>query len=548
MSGRDPIDARAEQHEQPFIVTFLEWVAALKLVALIIDVLESIRSGTWALLQAAFQPVARPRLNLLPAALDEAERSFQEALAAAGHTFPARFDARDPLLQLSVDQAGGRDIGMIDAATREAVRLTVQDAHRSNWQPHVFAPQLHAMIGLTPQQAKAVVNLTNAQLADGVKPEVVAARAERYAARLLKQRATLIARTESVRAANLGRLAAFQQAAANGLVPRDSAFLEWSSVQTDPAEICFQLNGKRVPLEESSFNGLLPPVHPNCFPAGTIVSGPRAVGSVERWYEGEIVHIRSRNHELTCTPNHPILTDQGWVPAGLLRDGDQLVCAALAESVPAIETGVAGVAEEDQVPSTIEDVVRSLADSPGVATSSIPVSADDFHGDATEGDVAVVSSDRLLDHRVDAAFSQPVGNQDRGRGSVELARLSGESGSDKALLAARAASLGDMSVDRLTSSLLGSHHGPLGALSFRSSSEVDSGASEVASDSVSAAAELIAQVREASSAPVLLDDVVAIDWKPFSGHVYNLETRMGWYMANGIVVHNCRCVVQLVVA
>lgn len=39
-----------------------------------------------------------------------------------------------------------------------------------------------------------------------------------------------------------------------------------------------------------------------------------------------------------------------------------------------------------------------------------------------------------------------------------------------------------------------------------------------------------------------LDRVVEVSRSDFDGHVYNLETLEGWYSANGIVVHNCRCV------
>jgi hypothetical protein len=28
----------------------------------------------------------------------------------------------------------------------------------------------------------------------------------------------------------------------------------------------------------------------------------------------------------------------------------------------------------------------------------------------------------------------------------------------------------------------------------------------------------------------------------FTGHVFNLQTEGGWYVTNGIVTHNCRCV------
>ena len=46
-----------------------------------------------------------------------------------------------------------------------------------------------------------------------------------------------------------------------------------------------------------------------CFPAGTLVSGPAALGASARWYEGELVEIvTAAGHQLAGTPNHPILT------------------------------------------------------------------------------------------------------------------------------------------------------------------------------------------------------------------------------------------------
>jgi hypothetical protein len=37
------------------------------------------------------------------------------------------------------------------------------------------------------------------------------------------------------------------------------------------------------------------------------------------------------------------------------------------------------------------------------------------------------------------------------------------------------------------------------------------------------------------------DEVVEVNRSEFRGYVYNLETRDGWYVADGIVTHNCRC-------
>jgi hypothetical protein len=40
---------------------------------------------------------------------------------------------------------------------------------------------------------------------------------------------------------------------------------------------------------------------------------------------------------------------------------------------------------------------------------------------------------------------------------------------------------------------------------------------------------------------IFVDNVVSVDRQFFSGHVYNLETEDGFYFADGILCHNCRC-------
>ena len=83
-----------------------------------------------------------------------------------------------------------------------------------------------------------------------------------------------------------------------------------------------------------------------CFTAGTLISTPRGDVPIERLRVGQTVHtalgigeveaISARPAErllevevddgtfLRCTPNHPFLTDRGWVPAGELETGARL--------------------------------------------------------------------------------------------------------------------------------------------------------------------------------------------------------------------------------
>jgi len=114
------------------------------------------------------------------------------------------------------------------------------------------------------------------------------------------------------------------------------------------------------------------PVHMQCFPAGTVVSGPKAVASVTRWYSGELVEIETRSGAvLASTPNHPILTVQGWVPMGLLEQGDQVVSQGGSERS-----------------ALIEDVASSV----GEHSMEVAVTDESFHGDGTGSRRATVTT------------------------------------------------------------------------------------------------------------------------------------------------------------
>ncbi|NHZ94563.1 Hint domain-containing protein [Massilia sp. CCM 8734] len=68
----------------------------------------------------------------------------------------------------------------------------------------------------------------------------------------------------------------------------------------------------------------------------------------------------------------------------------------------------------------------------------------------------------------------------------------------------------------------------------------DVGALQNIEDGDIADAELGRNILDGGAGAVFLDDVISVNVRQFSGHVYNLETVGGWYSANGIVTHNCR--------
>lgn len=87
-----------------------------------------------------------------------------------------------------------------------------------------------------------------------------------------------------------------------------------------------------------------------CFPAGTLIDGcpiesirvgdyvsaPAIDGTIEQRRVNRIfrkavgdtlIRLTAAGRSVICTPNHPILTPAGWVPAGLLSNGDMVQCS-----------------------------------------------------------------------------------------------------------------------------------------------------------------------------------------------------------------------------
>jgi hypothetical protein len=58
----------------------------------------------------------------------------------------------------------------------------------------------------------------------------------------------------------------------------------------------------------------------------TTMNGPKKVITVfKREYKGKLVTVKSGNKSVSCTPNHPFLTQRGWIRADELKPSDQSV-------------------------------------------------------------------------------------------------------------------------------------------------------------------------------------------------------------------------------
>jgi hypothetical protein len=154
--------------------------------------------------------------------------------------------------------------------TQAGIRTIITEAVSGLHTPREAARLIRPMIGLTKRQAIAVERFRVAQIAEkGLTKATALARAERYAAKLLKRRAETIARTEIIRACANGQLAAWNAAAQRGKLLQ-GARKRWMVTKDDRlCPRCRAMDQQTVRLA-GDFQGPhgdsvpAPPLHPNC--------------------------------------------------------------------------------------------------------------------------------------------------------------------------------------------------------------------------------------------------------------------------------------------
>lgn len=280
-----------------------------------------------------------------------------------------------------------------------------------------------------------------------------------------------------------------------------------------------------------------PPYHMNCLPGSTLVRASGVRATSERCYEGVLVVIRTAaGNELACTANHPILTREGWLPACQLDETHEVVSRALREG------SVRVAPDDDDMPTSIEEVARAFARQSEMFAVRVPVSPEDFHGDGAGSQVAVVRTHGFLGDRVvDASESEHLTEPDFQRRDAETPELIG-------LCTHEQLGAGSLPSDHVreeasaSAALLTSRHArPLDALGVALTADAYSVLDENDPDGSARHAEMVRQRLFRLPGFVAFDQIVYVGRVPFSGHVFNLETRDGYYFAGGIVTHNCRC-------
>lgn len=287
-----------------------------------------------------------------------------------------------------------------------------------------------------------------------------------------------------------------------------------------------------------------------CLVPGTVVEGPVPTGRTRTEYAGDVVRIvTAAGNDLTGTPDHPVLTPRGWVPLKGLRPGDHVVSHNREQGYPGV------VPDDVQVPALIEEVGEARL--PLLTASPTRRNLDKG---VTYREVGGPAVDLLLASKSDAALGEPLADHlfiDRvGRALGGLAFGYGDLG----LIGSGRTP--DRGVGGLQhgSPLFGAGFGPalahgltnhLGSLLMAERAHVSgdgivawsgthASTAEVVANYPAADAEGGAELLRGLSGYVTLDEILSVDVRQFSGHVWDLSTAPSWYVANGIVTHNCR--------
>lgn len=155
----------------------------------------------------------------------------------------------------------------VSESVRRGIREAVAGGTARGTHGTTLAREVRQIIGLDERGARAVGNFRAAQAKAGVDRETINARAEAYAERLLRNRADLIARTETFRAVNEGRKDLWSELVSEGVVEAAAVSRRWVSSRDERVDdICNALDGEVAGLDEDFPGGYRAPPdpHPDC--------------------------------------------------------------------------------------------------------------------------------------------------------------------------------------------------------------------------------------------------------------------------------------------
>ena len=353
---------------------------------------------------------------------------------------------------------------------------------------------------------------------------------------------------------------------------------------------CAVLDQKTFPRE-----GPKPPMplHPRCLTPETPVYAPDKIAAFVTAYSGPVIEIGlSDGARFSVTPQHVFFTPNGFISAKDLSEGANVFCSADRERV------ISDNPDDNGKPTPINEVVKAMAEAPGMTTVRVPLAPEHLHGDTgfVDGYVDVIAPDSLLRGDIKTFVAEHGSEFGLVWSDVTQSALIGDCPGDDYMRWLRLATDGGMSGESVSEVFLrraGGHHQPIGVSlpTGGNSSGLKPGANDVTRNAVSlgnrvfglptgvgagdfinrqfdaeltvgghpahglnaisledagdagdANAVVLSEFARRFSGQVATAHVTFYRETHFSGHVYDLQTFSSLYHVDGALSSNCRCV------
>lgn len=340
-------------------------------------------------------------------------------------------------------------------------------------------------------------------------------------------------------------------------------YFEWWGVDDErERSLHLKLNGKifkwgdspeRLPIIDSYGTRGYPGDAVNCLTGNAKVMFPYGCKKLfRRKYEGFIFRITTQSGiVLEATPNHPVFTEYGWLSVNTLKEGDNLIKAMF-------NTDLIGKSNNSKLEVSVEKLWNSFKQS----ESRCRGTTFDFHGDGIENYVYIKDVNSFL-----PKDSITPRNKSASKFIFPFSYMKGTS-----IFFPFKSCLNFANFSSCASS-----HSFIGSLckfsalfarclfhtvehSLRLISNFLPVFTQYSSNNLTTHIQTLTDRQYTFSIDVLRNylfrgnknlvmgnfhlqytPIVKIEKIPFNGWVYNFETPTGYYIANGIVNHNCRC-------
>ena len=354
------------------------------------------------------------------------------------------------------------------------------------------------------------------------------------------------ARTMTGSAENAGHFASYKRAEDMGI----DIEKQWLATMDERTRTSHRyLHGETQKMEDEFSNGLMYPADPkgepsevyNCFiPETNIGVDSKIIRSYKHRYDGEVISIKSSmGVNFTCTLNHPILTDRGWVKAKFLNEGDNLIVTSCIDNEvsrrnPYINHAFPRI-------DTIHELFYKFG---GKRTSDLRVN---FHGDISTSEVEIITQKWFLWSDVYTCIRKRINKFLLKYTDTPLMRKRSFMKHFGCVIRTTFSNISGMCKSFSIFHRCLSHTNIHGLGTIADSNIV---VNKNTLNNLPANVVLPSKIKNRLASKIFVDNVVSVERSYFSGHVYNLQTDDNYYFVNssiskndGImaIAHNCRC-------